>query len=141
MRNKYIISLFFLLNVVILFSQGAETSSQDLKFAQVQFVRISENADGSLTFDVTVLHDDSGWDHYADLWIIVDPSNNEILGSRILAHPHVSEKPFTRRLSGVLIPEGTQVIKVMAKCNLHGYEGKSVLINLKEKTGEDYIIN
>ncbi|WP_223385662.1 hypothetical protein [Oricola cellulosilytica] len=45
---------------------------------------------GSWRFDVTVRHDDEGWDHYADRWDVVGPDGT-ILGKRVLAHPHVTE--------------------------------------------------
>ena len=36
-------------------------------------------------FDVTVKHPDTGWDHYADAWRVVDAAG-EVLGTRILHH-------------------------------------------------------
>ncbi len=62
------------------------------------------------TFSVTIKHADTGWDHYADGWGVYAPDDTE-LGYRVLAHPHVNEQPFTRSLSGVVIPDGiTQVV-------------------------------
>jgi hypothetical protein len=69
-------------------------------------------------FDVTLLHPDTGWDHYADRWDILD-QNGTKLGERVLAHPHVNEQPFTRSLSGVSIPEGTEYVTIIARCT-HG---------------------
>ena len=43
-------------------------------------------------FDVTLSHPDTGWDHYADGWRIIDSAGKE-LGLRMLAHPHVNEQP------------------------------------------------
>lgn len=57
-------------------------------------------------FDVTIRHPDTGWDHYADGWRVLDMDGNE-LGMRVLFHPHVDEQPFTRSLDGVKIPAGT----------------------------------
>ena len=65
-------------------------------------------------FDVTVEHPDTGWDHYADGWRIEDAEGNE-LGMRVLAHPHVNEQPFTRSLSGVVIPDSLSVVYVRAR--------------------------
>ncbi len=65
-------------------------------------------------FDVSVRHADTGWDHYADAWRIVDPDGNP-LGTRNLAHPHVAEQPFTRSLSGVRIPEGLTEVGVQVR--------------------------
>ncbi|MGH1411949.1 MAG: hypothetical protein ACRBB0_00555 [Pelagimonas sp.] len=64
--------------------------------------------DGAGRFSVTLTHPDTGWDHYADGWRIED-ATGKVLGLRVLAHPHVTEQPFTRSLSGVDIPAGTKL--------------------------------
>lgn len=69
-------------------------------------------------FDVTLLHDDTGWDHYADGWEILDADGNSI-GFRKLHHPHVNEQPFTRSLSGVDLPEGPLFVR--AQCSVDGW--------------------
>ena len=53
-------------------------------------------------FTVTVKHDDESWEHFAKAWEILDLEGN-ILGARILLHPHIDEQPFTRSLSGIVI--------------------------------------
>ena len=83
-------------------------------------VTASASSDGTWRFDVTVEHADTGWDHYADGWRIEDADGTE-LGMRVLAHPHVNEQPFTRSLSGVAIPEGTDEVFVRARDLLHGW--------------------
>ncbi len=69
---------------------------------------------------VTLSHPDTGWDHYADGWEVLDAEGNS-LGIRELAHPHVTEQPFTRSLSGVMIPEGATAIYIRARCNVDGW--------------------
>ena len=81
--------------------------------------KATQTAAGVYRFDVTLEHSDSGWDHYADRWDVVAP-NGEILGSRILYHPHVNEQPFTRSLSGVTIPTGVDQVDIRAHDKLHG---------------------
>ena len=71
-------------------------------------------------FDVTLSHPDTGWDHYADGWEVLDADGNS-LGLRVLVHPHVAAQPFTRSLSGVSVPEGATVVYVRARCNLDGW--------------------
>lgn len=87
-------------------------------------------ADGPVIEDVTVIgdrvnvtlsHPDTGWDHYADGWEVLDADGNS-LGVRTLFHPHVTEQPFTRSLSGVAIPDGASVIYVRARCNVDGWD-------------------
>ncbi len=65
----------------------------------------ARSSGGGWSFDVTVRHADTGWEHYADAWRVVGP-DGVVYGTRVLAHPHVNEQPFTRSLSGVMIPEG-----------------------------------
>jgi hypothetical protein len=74
----------------------------------------------SWTFNVTLAHPDTGWDHYADAWEVTDADGNS-LGIRELAHPHETEQPFTRSLSGVVIPEGMTVVYVRARCLVDGW--------------------
>lgn len=81
---------------------------------------VARQSGGTWTFNVTVTHADTGWDHYADGWQVVDADGAE-LGMRVLAHPHVNEQPFTRSLSGVVIPEGTTEVYIRARDNLDGW--------------------
>ncbi|HAK46014.1 MAG TPA: hypothetical protein DCO79_08875 [Spirochaeta sp.] len=82
-------------------------------------------------FDVSLLHEDTGWNHYANLWIVVDADTEEEYGRRILAHPHVNEQPFTRSQSGIGIPESVEAVIVKAACNIHGFGGTELLVELK----------
>lgn len=81
-------------------------------------------------FDVTVSHPDTGWDHYADAWRVLDREGNE-LAIRELAHPHETEQPFTRSLSGVKIPKGTTKVKLEARCLVDGWSGEFVEVVLE----------
>jgi predicted nucleotidyltransferase len=97
--------------------------------ADVVEVVARQAGDRTWRFDVTVSHADEGWDHYADLWEVVAPDGT-VLGQRVLAHPHVDEQPFTRSLSGVEIPAGTGSVEVRARDSVHGFGGRSVLVDL-----------
>lgn len=81
-------------------------------------------------FDVTLRHGDTGWDHYADAWRVVDEQGKE-LGLRNLAHPHVDEQPFTRSLSGVALPAGTTRVGIQARDTLTGWGPDIKMIQLK----------
>lgn len=78
---------------------------------------------GTRDFYVSVLHEDKGWDHYADRFEILSP-DGKILATRILAHPHVNEQPFTREKYNVSIPIGLKAIDVRAHDKVHGYGPK-----------------
>jgi len=97
--------------------------------ADVVDVRVQTQADGSYRFDATVRHADEGWDHYADAFEIVGP-DGEVLGTRVLAHPHVNEQPFTRSLGGVKIPPGIATVKVRARDKVHGLGGEIYQVTL-----------
>ena len=101
----------------------ALTASQALSGeADVVAVEVSGDRTSGYRFDVTVAHADEGWDHYADLWEVRAPDGT-VLGSRTLHHPHVEEQPFTRSLSGVMIPEGVDTVTVCARDSVHDFGG------------------
>lgn len=80
-------------------------------------------ANGRLS--VTLSHPDTGWDHYADAWEVLD-ANGESLGLRVLAHPHVDEQPFTRSLA-IDLPDGTTEVRLRARCTVTGWSDPVVV--------------
>lgn len=80
-------------------------------------------------FSVTLKHADEGWDHYADLWQVIGPDGN-VLGERMLAHPHVNEQPFTRSLGGVVIPAGIDTVTIRARDSVHGFSKNEQSVSL-----------
>jgi hypothetical protein len=97
--------------------------------ADVLDASVSKGPGNTYRFDVTVAHADTGWDHYADKWDILDEAGN-VLGTRILYHPHVDEQPFTRSLSGVTIPESIRRVTIRAHDSVHGYGGRDFALEL-----------
>ena len=97
--------------------------------ADVVAVEARQGSDGSWRFDVTLRHGDEGWDHYADRWDIVGPDGT-VYGNRVLAHPHVNEQPFTRSLSGVVIPDNLVSVVVRGHDLVHGLGGKELQVDL-----------
>lgn len=73
------------------------------------------------TISVTLRHGDTGWDDYADGWRIVT-DEGAVLATRPLAHPHVTEQPFTRSLSGLDLPAGTPLF-IESSTNVTGWSG------------------
>ena len=80
-------------------------------------------------FNVTVSHADTGWDHYANKWDVMEEGGT-VLGTRTLHHPHVDEQPFTRSLSGVEIPDRVKTVTVRAHDSVHKYGGKVFSVDL-----------
>ena len=81
--------------------------------------------------DVTVLHPDTGWDHYADGWEVLD-ADGKRLGFRELFHPHENEQPFTRSQSGIVIPEGATSIFIRTRCNVDGWSDELFEVTLAQ---------
>lgn len=97
--------------------------------ADVVGVKVTEEAGGTYRFDVTVRHDDTGWDHYADRWDVVGPDGT-VYGERVLLHPHVNEQPFTRSLGGVSVPDSVAEVVVRAHDSVDGLGGKEMTAKL-----------
>ncbi|SHI42136.1 hypothetical protein SAMN05444000_10193 [Shimia gijangensis] len=95
----------------------------------VEAVQAAQSGSG-WRFDVTVSHPDTGWEHYADGWQ-VETETGDVLGTRLLAHPHETEQPFTRSLSGMSIPEGITTVYIRTKCLVDGWSRETVQYSLK----------
>jgi hypothetical protein len=93
-----------------------------------------EARDDGWDVSVTLRHADTGWDHYADQWRVVNAAG-EVLGRRVLHHPHVEEQPFTRRQSGIAIPSGTTVIYIEAHDTVHGWSTDRLEVDLGQPEG------
>ena len=112
--------------------------------ADVEFVRVVESSDGLWTFHVTVRHPDTGWEDYADGWDVVLPDGTVVKPdpnspfTRLLTHPHETEQPFTRSLSGIEIPAGLTTVIVRARCTQHGLGTVVVEVDLTVESGEHF---
>ena len=96
--------------------------------ADVLEVKMDKRGPDSFWFDVTVKHADTGWDHYADAWDVVAPDGT-VLGTRVLAHPHVNEQPFTRGAI-ITVPEGISEVTIRAKDSEHDYGGAEITVTV-----------
>ena len=97
--------------------------------ADVVKAEVRRGAGESYHFSVTLRHDDEGWDHYADRWQVVAPDGT-LLATRVLAHPHVGEQPFTRSLSGVDIPLSITEVIIRGGDSQHGLGGVELRLEL-----------
>lgn len=103
--------------------------------ADVLDVDVSCNSESICRFDVTVKHDDAGWSHYANRWEVLAP-DGKILATRVLAHPHDDEQPFTRSLGNIKFPDGTSEVIVRAHDLVHEYGGKELTVRLPDQAFE-----
>lgn len=79
--------------------------------ATVRAVSVT-GVEGAFTFGVEIASPDSGCDHYADWWEVVDP-DGRLMYRRVLLHSHVDEQPFTRTGGPVPVsPDQDLIIRV-----------------------------
>lgn len=99
---------------------------------EVKIVKVKALCDENkiCRFDVTLQHEDKGWEHFANKWEIYTP-DNKLIATRTLFHPHVKEQPFTRSLAKVKIPTDLKTVIIKAHDNVHGYSSQIFEYNFK----------
>lgn len=115
-----------------LFGFSLPAAANTPKVVNARIIKLGKT---SYEFQVTVQHVDASWDHFADRWEIIGPGGR-VLGTRVLYHPHIGERQFTRKLRGVTIPEGVEHVIVRVHDKLHGY-GREKLIALPTGKSRD----
>ncbi len=116
---------------LLVFAAFNKAYANDVKILAADF----QSSDGNRwSVNVTLQHADTGWDHFADNWRIVDSEGN-VLGDRVLHHPHVDEQPFTRGLSGVKVPEGITTVYIEAHDKVHGWTPNRLKVDLNKANG------
>ncbi len=98
--------------------------------AVIEDVQVTPRGAEQYSFAVTLRHSDTGWDHYANAWDVIDVQGN-VLGKRVLHHPHVNEQPFTRS-QVINIPAGTQRVEVRAYDLVHGLSEQTYKVDLPQ---------
>lgn len=94
----------------------------------VKVFKLPKKGPDVFRFRVTVRHADAGWSHYADRWQVVGP-DGAVLGTRVLAHPHDDEQPFTR-LKDITIPVTITTVTVRAGDKKHGLGGREMTVKI-----------
>ncbi len=87
----------------------------------------------------TLRHGDTGWEHYADAWRVVN-EKGDVLGTRTLFHPHVDEQPFTRSQGGITIAKETPIVFVEAHDKKHGWSPQRVKVDLRKAKGDRFTV-
>lgn len=118
----------FLLCIIAAVSFSGYSLAGDAAITEVD---IKPVGNGIYQVSVTIAHADTGWDHYADRWDVLDEAGN-LLGSRVLAHPHVNEQPFTRSLR-VEIPAGVMMVTIVASDSVHGDNKETVTAEIPKE--------
>jgi len=133
MQNKTKIIIKTIIFLLISGFMGAQLQAGEVTIKRVVF---EKHASG-WTVDTTLQHQDTGWQHYADAWRVVDGQGN-VLGTRTLVHPHVDEQPFTRSLSNIRIPAALDIIYVEAHDKKHGWSADKVKVQLSKRQGDRF---
>lgn len=110
--------------------------ANDVEIVETRF----EKSGDTWTVHTTLRHNDTGWDHYADKWRVID-RHSKTLGERVLFHPHENEQPFTRSQSGIRIPDDVPVVYVEAHDKVHGWSKQRVLVDLRRDKGARYTVS
>ncbi|MEW8505832.1 MAG: hypothetical protein AB2598_03960 [Candidatus Thiodiazotropha sp.] len=127
-KKRTVPTVQMILTVLVLISFALATVAYAGE-ADVVKVSVRKKAENLYDFGVTVLHRDTGWDHYANRWEVLDGKGG-VLATRTLHHPHVKEQPFTRYLSNVAIPADIKRVTIRAHDSVHQYGGKSREVEL-----------
>ena len=110
---------------------GAPTTVRGEACADVIDVDITPAGD-TFTVAATVRSSDTGWEKYADRWE-VRTLDGHVVAVRELAHPHETEQPFTRSLSGVAIPAYVGEVEVWAHDSVAGFCGRPFRVTVPER--------
>ncbi len=123
MINKILIVILFFLSTIVhtVYANSVEIIDATFK----------KNTGTNWSVSVTLKHADTGWDHYANNWRIIDEKGN-VIGDRVLYHPHVNEQPFTRSLSNVSIKETDRYLYIIAHDTIHGWSPEKLKIDLSQ---------
>lgn len=126
------LSSFHVLALLLLVVQAQESNNNCAHV--VDATATPESSPNTYTIAATVSSPyETGWDQYADAWQVISTADGDedvVLGTRALAHPHQTEQPFTRTLSGVEITVDTVMIR--ARDSINGYCGDSFLLQVPD---------
>lgn len=115
-----------LLPVLPLVFYSMMSTADDVHIHAATIIHQSQN---EYLVNVTLQHQDTGWEHFADEWRIVDQQGN-VLARRVLLHPHVDEQPFTRALSNVKLDDELTTLFIEAHDKQDGWTKQRLKIDL-----------
>ncbi len=136
MKRKILAGMALLLLAGVL--AGLAPPTADASPTDVVKVHFAKSGDG-WRVSVTLRHADTGWDHYANLWVVETLDGKEI-AKRVLYHPHEHEQPFTRSQQ-VRVPAGITKVRIRAGDKPYGMDSNTVVVDLSKKRGERFEVN
>jgi hypothetical protein len=114
---------------LILALQGATYVAMEALYPDVLAVTLTETGDNTYRVSVTLSSPYDTRSRYADAWRVLAPDGT-VLGVRVLTHDHQNEQPFTRSLSGVIIPLDVTRVTVEGRDQISGWGGMTVTVSV-----------
>jgi hypothetical protein len=118
----------FLTAIFLGFMMANFANAGDVTLLAVEF---EEKLNHQWEVKATLKHTDEDTTHYADAFQVEDEAGN-VLGVRVLQHPHIEEQPFTRALAGVHIPKNSTIVYVKAHDKVHGWGKQGLKVDLTQ---------
>lgn len=133
MKNNQAKALIVGLIVLLCSPVLAMAESSDIqKYPDVVEVEVSADGDNGFDFSVTLSSPYDTPQRYADAFRVMS-EEGDVYGVRELLHDHAGEQPFTRRLTGVAIPEEINTVIVQGRDQEYGYGGKTMEVDLPRR--------
>jgi hypothetical protein len=87
------LKFFAAITIVAALTFGVPVKSVGAGKPNVVSPRIIMIGEPSYSFQVTVAHEDTSWEHYANRWEVIGPKRT-FTTTRILPHPHICQPHF-----------------------------------------------
>ena len=118
--------VFDRLDIVTALQSGTYLARVEM-YPNVLAVELARTADGTYLVSATLSSPYDTPSRYADASRVLAPDGT-VLGIRVLTHDHQFEQPFTRSLSGVVIPPGVTEVIVQGRDQVSGWGGATVRV-------------
>lgn len=99
------------------------------QFPEILGVEATPAAADTWNFAVTISSPYDSPTRYADGWRVIGPDGT-VYGIHTLTHDHASEQPFTRRQTGVTIPDDVDQVTIEGRDLVNGFGGPTRTIDL-----------
>ena len=90
--------------------------------------RVMKLSDERYQFEINIVHEDNGWDHFVNRWEIVG-NGGKVLATDVLHYPRIGEGIVWRVLTGVKVDADTEYVIYRLHDLKHGY-GREKLVRL-----------
>ena len=131
-RSLLLIAAFALASVAVACGDTGNSvpDSEGNVYPDVIGATVSRSGDGTWRIDATISSPYDTADRYADAWRVRAVDGEVVYGVRDLTHDHGAEQPFTRSLTGVVIPDDVNVVVVEGRDLVSRWGGATVTIEL-----------